>query len=80
MIASAPLAWVLTAAFVVTGGYALLRCSATVAGPLPPERRTAELAHVVMSVSMVVMIWSWFSFGLGNKNYRSRSITICFAF
>ncbi|TCK25981.1 DUF5134 domain-containing protein [Pseudonocardia endophytica] len=61
MIASAPLAWMLTVAFVVTGAYALLRCSATVAGPLPPERRTAELAHVVMSVSMVVMTWSWFS-------------------
>jgi hypothetical protein len=61
VIASAPLAWLLTAAFVLTGGYALLRCAATVAGPLPPERRTAELAHVVMSVSMVVMIWSWFS-------------------
>lgn len=61
MIASPPLAWMLTAAFVLTGGYALLRCSATVAGPLPPERRTAELAHLVMSVSMVVMIWTWFS-------------------
>jgi hypothetical protein len=61
VIASPPLAWMLTAAFVLTGGYALLRCSATVAGPLPPERRTAELAHLVMSVSMVVMTWTWFS-------------------
>ena len=61
MIASPPLAWVLTAAFLLTGGYALLRCSATVAGPLPPERRTAELAHLVMSVSMLVMTWTWFS-------------------
>lgn len=61
MIASPPLAWLLTVAFVLTGGYALVRCSATVAGPLPTERRTAELAHLVMSVSMVVMIWSWFS-------------------
>lgn len=60
MIASPPLAWVLTAAFVLTGGYALLRCSATVAGRLPPDRRTAELAHLVMSVSMVVMTWTWF--------------------
>ncbi len=60
MIASQPLAWALTAAFVLTGGYALLRCSATVAGPLPADRRTAELAHLVMSVTMVVMTWSWF--------------------
>ncbi|ANY07975.1 DUF5134 domain-containing protein [Pseudonocardia sp. HH130630-07] len=59
MISSVPLAWALTALFALTGGYALRRWSEVVSAQGEAVRRTAELAHVVMSVAMVVMTWSW---------------------
>lgn len=59
MIASLPLALALSAVFVLTGAYALVRWSATMTGPLPPSRRMAELAHLVMSVAMLMMSWTW---------------------
>lgn len=59
MIASLPLALALSAVFVLTGAYALVRWSAAMTGPLPPARRMAELAHLVMSVAMLVMTWTW---------------------
>lgn len=59
MIASLPLALALSAVFVLTGAYALVRWSAAMTGPLPPGRRMAELAHLLMSVAMLVMTWTW---------------------
>ncbi|MET0190183.1 MAG: DUF5134 domain-containing protein [Pseudonocardia sediminis] len=59
MIASLPLALALSAVFVLTGAYALVRWSAAMTGPLPPSRRMAELAHLLMSVAMLVMTWTW---------------------
>lgn len=59
MIASLPLAIALSAVYILTGAYALVRWSATVTGPLPAARRTAELAHLLMCVAMLVMTWSW---------------------
>ncbi|MDN5915595.1 MAG: DUF5134 domain-containing protein [Pseudonocardia sp.] len=59
MIASLPLAVALSAVFAVTGAYALVRWSAAMTGPLPPARRMAELAHLLMSVAMLVMTWMW---------------------
>lgn len=59
MIASLPLALALSAVFVLTGAYALVRWSAAMTGPLPPARRMAELAHLLMSVAMLVMTWTW---------------------
>ena len=59
MIASLPLALVLSAVYVLTGAYALVRWSAAMTGPLPPSRRMAELAHLLMSVAMLVMTWTW---------------------
>ncbi|GAA1391764.1 hypothetical protein GCM10009613_34920 [Pseudonocardia kongjuensis] len=60
MIASLPVALTLTALFVLTGGYALLRWSGAVAEAAPPGRRTSELAHLLMSAAMVVMTWTWY--------------------
>lgn len=60
MISSAPLAWTLTALFTLTGCYALIRWSTAVSAGRPAAHRTAELAHLVMSVAMVVMTWTWF--------------------
>ncbi|MEV1295297.1 DUF5134 domain-containing protein [Pseudonocardia sp. NPDC049635] len=60
MIASLPVALTLTVLFLLTGGYALLRWSGAVAGSAPPGRRTSELAHLLMSVAMVVMTWTWY--------------------
>lgn len=59
MISSVPLAWVLTALFTATGGYALARWSEAVSARRPAAHRTAELAHVVMSAAMVLMAWTW---------------------
>ena len=59
MISSAPLAWTLTALFTLTGCYALIRWSTAVSAGRPAAHRTAELAHLVMSVAMVVMTWTW---------------------
>ena len=59
MIASLPLAIALSAVYILTGAYALVRWSATMTGPLPAARRTAELAHLLMCVAMLVMTWSW---------------------
>ncbi|MBW0101353.1 DUF5134 domain-containing protein [Pseudonocardia sp. KRD291] len=59
MITSLPLALALSVVFAATGAYALVRWSAAMTGPLPPSRRMAELAHLLMSVAMVVMTWSW---------------------
>lgn len=60
MISSVPLAWTLTTLFVLTGCYALTRWSTAVSARWPAARRTAELAHVVMSAAMVVMTWTWY--------------------
>ncbi len=48
MIASLPLALALSAVFVLTGAYALVRWTAAMTGPLPPSRRMAELADSVL--------------------------------
>lgn len=60
MLSSPSLALGLTALFAATGGYALLRWAAAVAGPLPPRRRLSELAHLLMSAAMLVMTWTWY--------------------
>ena len=58
MIASLPLALVLSVVYLLTGLYALLRWAAAMTGPLPPALRTAELSHVLMSVAMLAMTWT----------------------
>jgi hypothetical protein len=60
VIGSVALSLVLTALFVATGGYALLRWAslrAGVAGRMGDE--VAELTHVLMSVAMIAMTWGY---------------------
>ncbi|GAA4976925.1 DUF5134 domain-containing protein [Pseudonocardia tropica] len=59
MISSLPLAWALTAVFAATAFYALTRWAAAVSERSSAAHRTAELAHLLMSAAMVVMIWTW---------------------
>jgi hypothetical protein len=59
VIASLPLALALSAVFVLSGAYALVRWSATTTASLPFSRRMATLAPPTMSVAMLVMTWTW---------------------
>ena len=50
---------ILTVVFTATGGYALYRLAAQASGTDAGVDRTAELAHLVMSVAMIAMVWGW---------------------
>ena len=50
---------IFTVVFVATGGYALYRLAAQASGTDPGVDRTAELAHLLMSVAMIAMVWGW---------------------
>jgi hypothetical protein len=49
----------LTVAFVSSGVFCLRRCVARAGGPTPVDRIN-DATHVLMSVEMVAMSWSWF--------------------
>jgi hypothetical protein len=56
------LRWVLTAVFAGTAGYHALRCSVPALGRLAPHRladRVTDWSHLVMSVAMIAMLWTW---------------------
>lgn len=48
-----------TVVFTATGGYALYRLATQASGTDPDVDRTAELAHLLMSVAMIAMVWGW---------------------
>jgi hypothetical protein len=50
---------VFTVVFAATGGYALYRLAAQASGADPGVDRTVELAHLLMSVAMIAMVWGW---------------------
>lgn len=49
----------LTVAFLVTGGYALVRLAGLIATGDHGGSRVAELAHLLMSLAMLAMTWGW---------------------
>jgi hypothetical protein len=53
------LAVVFTVLFGVTAVYYLLRCTALWSGHLPGQDRAVELAHLLMSLAMIAMVWAW---------------------
>lgn len=57
MVTSPTLSLVLTALFVVTGGWALVRLARVATGRGPAADVIAELSHLLMSVSMIAMAW-----------------------
>lgn len=60
MIESAVLSWVLTGLFAGTAGYGVLRCARLWSSGRPgTDEKSVELAHLLMNVAMVGMVWMW---------------------
>lgn len=53
------LAVVFTVLFGATAAYYLLRCTALWSVRLPGQDRAVELAHLLMSLAMIAMVWAW---------------------
>lgn len=60
MIESFSLAVVFTVLFGGIGAFQLQRCAALWSrGAVPGQDRAVELAHLLMSLAMIGMVWAW---------------------
>ncbi|NJC72468.1 DUF5134 domain-containing protein [Planosporangium thailandense] len=72
MIVSLALRWTLTCVFALPGALCLARCVLPAgAGGVVPADRLTGLAHPLMSLAMVAMLWSW-----GPDRWRAVAVAV----